>query len=165
MRELTFELEPEKIYSLLGESGSGKTTALRLMNGLIKADSGNIILFGENINDLDLIQQRRRMGYVIQGSGLFPHLSIKNNMRLVAKLCGWSEQQVIKRSRELLDLVSLEPDQYLNRKPEQLSGGQRQRIGIVRALFLKPKLLLMDEPFGALDPITRQIVQVAQLFI
>mgnify|MGYP003950457521 CR=1 FL=1 len=159
LKDLCFELEPEKIYSLLGESGSGKTTALRLMNRLLAAESGNIKIFGKPIDNIDPVSLRRKMGYAIQGSGLFPHMTIKENISLVAKQSGWSKNKINQRADELMEMVNLPPKQYLHLKPRQISGGQKQRVGFVRALFLKPKLVLMDEPFSALDPITREEVQ------
>lgn len=159
LKNLSFHLEENKIYCLLGESGSGKTTALRLINRLTQPDSGEIQVFGQNIEQFDPIQLRRKMGYSIQGSGLFPHMTIKQNISIIALKLGWTKSQIEHRAEELMALVNLSATQYLNLKPRQLSGGQQQRVGIVRSLFTKPKLLLMDEPFSALDPITRDNIQ------
>ena len=159
LSDLSFEISKGQIYCLIGESGSGKTTALRLMNGMIEATQGNIELDGEAIAEQDKVSLRRKMGYAIQGSGLFPHMSVLDNISLVAKKMGWSQERILERAKELLELVNLPPGQYLQRKPRQMSGGQQQRVGIIRALFMRPSLILMDEPFGALDPLTRDEVQ------
>lgn len=158
LKNLNFSLESGKIYSLLGESGSGKTTALRLINGLTQPSRGEVILNGKNIAHQDSVHLRRSMGYIIQGAGLFPHMNILENITLVARRQGWKGRDCRKRALELMNMVNL-PAPLLESKPHQVSGGQRQRVGIIRALFLNPKIMLMDEPFGALDPLTRDDIQ------
>lgn len=144
---------------LLGPSGSGKTTALMMVNRLAEPTGGDIRIGGRSIRDLDPIQLRRSIGYVIQQTGLFPHLSIAANIATVPKVLGWDRKRTKDRVAELLDLVGLPVGEYGSRYPTQLSGGQRQRVGIARALAADPPVMLMDEPFGALDPITREHVQ------
>jgi osmoprotectant transport system ATP-binding protein len=144
---------------LLGRSGSGKTTALRLVNRMLDAASGTILLDGADIQTLDPIPLRRRIGYVIQEGGLLPHWTVGQNAGLVPKLEAWSSDRTAARVAELLEQVSLPPATFANRYPHELSGGQRQRVGVARALANQSKLLLFDEPFGALDPITRHEMQ------
>ncbi len=144
---------------LLGRSGSGKTTALKCVNGLIFPTSGQVIVNGKPTTDWDLIQLRRSIGYVIQEAGLFPHYTVQQNVGLVPKLENWEPSRVTARTAELLRLVGLAPEEYQDRYPRQLSGGQRQRVGVARALAADPKLLLFDEPFGAVDPVTRLELQ------
>lgn len=143
---------------LLGLSGSGKTTTLKLINGLEKPNSGTVHFQGQNINDQSLLVLRRQMGYVIQKGGLFPHYNVYSNIAIVPRLLGWNDTQVDTRVRELLDQLNL-PHEFVSKYPEQLSGGQQQRVGLARALAGNPPVLLMDEPFGALDPITRKSVR------
>jgi osmoprotectant transport system ATP-binding protein len=143
---------------LLGRSGSGKTTSLKLVNRLLSPTSGEILVKGVSNEEGDVIRLRRSMGYVIQDVGLFPHLSVERNIGLVPKIEGWSEDRIRGRVRELLQTVGL-PADIASRYPHQLSGGQRQRVGVARALGADPEILLMDEPFGALDPITRDELQ------
>jgi len=140
---------------LIGTSGSGKTTCMKMINRLIEPTSGTILVGGEDVQSLDPIRLRRRIGYVIQKAGLLPHLTVAQNIGLLCRLENWPKAKTEKRVRELLDLVNLEPDQYLRRYPVELSGGQQQRVGVARSLALDPSFILMDEPFGALDPITR----------
>ena len=140
---------------LIGTSGSGKTTALKLINRLIEPTHGRIALEGKDIRDLDPISLRRGIGYVIQRSGLFPHMSVAANIGLLCRLEGWPHKRIGARVDELLELVNLAPKTFARRKPRALSGGQQQRVGVARALALDPDVVLMDEPFGALDPITR----------
>ena len=142
---------------LLGRSGSGKTTTLKLVNRLLEPSSGEILVNGVS-NDVDIIHLRRGMGYVIQDVGLFPHLNVERNIGLVPKIEGWSAERIRARVQEMLQLVGLAPD-IASRYPHQLSGGQRQRVGVARALAANPAILLMDEPFGALDPLTRDELQ------
>jgi osmoprotectant transport system ATP-binding protein len=145
-----------KVLVLLGRSGSGKTTALKTVNGLVKPDAGLVLTLGEEIGRTDDIALRRRIGYVIQETGLFPHLSIAENVGLVPDLLGWPRERIAERTREVLEIVGLDPVVFGPRTPAQLSGGERQRAGLARALCADPPLLLMDEPFGALDVLTRR---------
>ena len=144
---------------ILGESGSGKTTTLKLINKLIEPSAGQILLNGVDIMGTDSIALRRRIGYVFQGIGLFPHMNVADNVAIVPRLLGWREKDVQQRLEELLELVGLPYAEYAMRVPQALSGGQQQRIGVARALAARPELLLMDEPFAALDPITRARLQ------
>src|SRR5215831_4093459 len=157
---VTFEVKEGKTCMLVGTSGSGKTTLLRMVNRLIEPTSGEILIDGKNILHENPILLRRRIGYVIQQVGLFPHMNIAENIRVTAEIAGgWSKERLAKRVDELLELVGLPPDQYRKRFPRQLSGGQQQRVGLARALATDPGVLLMDEPFGALDAITRERMQ------
>jgi len=157
---VTFDVPEGSTCMLVGTSGSGKTTLLRMVNRLIEPTSGEIIIDGKNVLQEDPIQLRRRIGYVIQQVGLFPHMNIAENVRVTAEIAGgWSKQRLAERVDELLDLVGLPPAEYRARFPRQLSGGQQQRVGLARALATDPAILLMDEPFGALDAITRARMQ------
>src|SRR5579872_3605048 len=156
---VTFEVTEGKTCMLVGTSGSGKTTLLRMVNRLIEPTSGRILLDGQNILQENVIALRRRIGYVIQQVGLFPHMNIAENIRITAEIAGWSKQRMSERVDELLNLVELDPAIYRKRFPRQLSGGQQQRVGLARALAADPDILLMDEPFGALDAITRERLQ------
>lgn len=144
---------------LLGTSGSGKTTALKTINALVRPDSGRVTVLGRDVAEWDPIALRRSIGWVIQEVGLLPHLTVGENVALVPRLLGWTEERRAARARELLALLGLDPDRFARLAPRQLSGGERQRVGIARALAADPALLLMDEPFGALDPLTRRRVQ------
>jgi osmoprotectant transport system ATP-binding protein len=157
--KLSLCVEPGRTLVLLGRSGSGKTTALKMLNGLLFPSSGGVFVEDRATTDWDLIELRRSIGYVIQEVGLFPHFTIGENVGLVPRLKGWPPERVTVRVAELLHQVGLEPAQFLQRYPRQLSGGQRQRVGVARALAAEPKLLLFDEPFGALDPVTRVELQ------
>ena len=156
---LSFEVAQGEALVLLGSSGSGKTTALRLINRLLEATSGNISIEGRNIRDIDPIELRRRIGYVIQEFGLLPHWTVRENVGLVTRLLGWPEEKRRRRADELLEQVGLGQQGVGDRRPQMLSGGQRQRVGVARALAGEPTLLLFDEPFGALDPVTRHDMQ------
>jgi osmoprotectant transport system ATP-binding protein len=145
--------------ALIGPSGCGKTTTMRMINRLIDPTDGKIIVNGEDVTKVDPVELRRHIGYVIQQVGLFPHMTIAQNIAAVPKLLGWTEAKIKNRTEELLDLVGLDPSEMLKRYPRQLSGGQRQRIGVARALAADPPVLLMDEPFGAIDPIARTRLQ------
>ena len=145
--------------ALVGPSGCGKTTALRLVNRLLEADAGSVRVFGRDVREEDPVGLRRRIGYVIQEGGLFPHWSVANNIEVVPRLLGWTPQRRRARSEELLAMVNLPYGEFAARSPRELSGGQRQRVGVARALAGDPSLVLMDEPFGALDPIARRALQ------
>jgi osmoprotectant transport system ATP-binding protein len=156
---LTMRIEAGEICALVGPSGSGKTTAMRMVNRLIEPTSGTIRIGGVDTRSLDVESLRRSIGYVIQQVGLFPHRTVIDNVGTVPRLLGWDESRITQRSRELLDLVGLDPSQFGDRFPSQLSGGQRQRVGVARALAADPPVMLMDEPFGAIDPLVREQIQ------
>jgi osmoprotectant transport system ATP-binding protein len=147
------------ICALVGSSGSGKSTTLRLINRLIALDEGRILIGGEDVRGLDPVALRRRVGYVIQSVGLFPHWTVARNVETVPRLLGWDAPRIARRVDALLDLAGLDPSLYRQRYPHELSGGQQQRVGVARALAADPEVLLMDEPFGALDPVTRTSLQ------
>jgi osmoprotectant transport system ATP-binding protein len=157
--KLSFRVEPGETVVLLGRSGSGKTTALKLVNGLLFPSSGEVLVDGRPTTACNVIALRRSIGYVIQEVGLFPHFSIGENVGLVPRLEGWAPERIAARTRELLEQVGLDPGKFADRRPRELSGGQRQRVGVARALAANPRLLLFDEPFGALDPVTRRELQ------
>jgi osmoprotectant transport system ATP-binding protein len=156
---LSLSVEEGRVLVLLGTSGSGKTTALKMLNRLVEPDAGEIVVLGRRLASWDPIELRRRTGYVIQEAGLLPHFTVERNVGLVPELLGWPEERRVARARELLALVGLAPDRFAPLRPAELSGGERQRVGIARALAADPPLLLMDEPFGALDPLTRRRLQ------
>ncbi|WP_027524445.1 ABC transporter ATP-binding protein [Bradyrhizobium sp. Ec3.3] len=152
---VSLDVAEGEFLAIVGGSGSGKTTLLRLTNRLIEADRGTITVEGEDISHVDPVALRRRIGYVFQSGGLFPHLSVTDNIGITPKLLGIPEKEIAARVDELLDLVRLDRTQHRDRLPQDLSGGQRQRVGVARALAARPRIVLMDEPFGALDPLTR----------
>jgi osmoprotectant transport system ATP-binding protein len=153
--DVSLEVAQGELLAIVGGSGSGKTTLLRLANRLIDADSGSITVEGADVRAVDPVALRRRIGYVFQSGGLFPHLSVADNIGITPKLLGQPAAEISARVDELLDLVRLDRAQYRDRFPHELSGGQRQRVSVARALAARPKIVLMDEPFGALDPLTR----------
>src|SRR5437870_3564631 len=157
--QLNLDVSSSETMVLLGESGCGKTTTLRLANRLLTPTSGQVLVEGKPTTEWDVIRLRRRIGYVIQEAGLFPHFTVEQNVALVPNLDGWDDTRVRERVRELLSLVGLDSERFADRYPRELSGGQRQRVGVARALAADPPLLLMDEPFGALDPLTRASLQ------
>jgi osmoprotectant transport system ATP-binding protein len=159
VEKLSFEVPPGEICVLIGPSGCGKTTALKMVNRLISITDGDITIDGQSVRDLELTQLRRGIGYVFQQIGLFPHLTIENNIGAVPRLLGWSKTRIRERAGELLELVGLDPEDNLKRYPGEFSGGQQQRIGVARAMAADPPIMLMDEPFGAIDPIARERLQ------
>lgn len=157
--DLSMEVEEGETLVLLGTSGSGKTTTMKMVNRLIEPTCGRILIDGTDIMNQDLIGLRRKIGYAIQHIGLFPHMTVAENIAVVPKLLKWPTTQIYRRVNVLLAMVGLKPDDFRDRYPAQLSGGQRQRVGVARALAADPPIVLMDEPFGALDPITREQLQ------
>jgi len=156
---LTLAVPEGAVCVLIGPSGCGKTTTMRIINRMIEPDAGTVVVNGRNVMDVDPVTLRRHIGYVIQQIGLFPHWSIADNVATVPKLLGWDERRIAARVDELLALVGMDPAIYRSRFPRELSGGQKQRIGVARALAADPPVMLMDEPFGAIDPITRTHLQ------
>jgi osmoprotectant transport system ATP-binding protein len=156
---VSFTVREGESFALIGRSGSGKTTILKLINRLFDPSHGDVLVDGKSTRQWDPIRLRRRIGYVLQDIGLFPHLSIAANIGIVPTLEGWEPSRLDTRVKDVLHMVGLEPGDFINRYPHELSGGQRQRVGVARALAADPPLLLMDEPFGALDPITRAELQ------
>ncbi len=156
---LSLQVEEGTTTALLGRSGSGKTTLLRMVNRMHELTSGDILIEGRSLREQDPVQLRRSIGYVIQETGLFPHLSVQRNVTIVPELQGKARKELSGRADELLQMVGLDPSQFAKRMPHELSGGQRQRVGLARALAAEQKVLLMDEPFGALDPLTRAEMQ------
>ena len=155
----TASIEAGEVVALVGRSGAGKTTMLKLVNRLAVPDAGRVVVDGRDTREWDPIRLRRAIGYVIQDVGLFPHMTVADNVAVVPTLERWPVDRVEARVHELLDLVGLDPSTHAGRWPDQLSGGQRQRVGVARALAADPRVLLMDEPFGALDPVTRSELQ------
>jgi osmoprotectant transport system ATP-binding protein len=156
---ISLAVEEGSTTAILGRSGSGKTTLLRTVNRMVVPASGDVLVFGENVSDANVVALRRGMGYVIQETGLFPHFTVERNVGLVLEVMNLPRDERLRRSHDLLAVVGLEPENFARRYPHQLSGGQRQRVGLARALAADPKILLMDEPFGALDPLTRAEMQ------
>jgi osmoprotectant transport system ATP-binding protein len=156
---LSFDLAEGQTLVLLGRSGAGKTTALKMVNALVMPSSGQVTVEGRSTADWDPIELRRRSGYAIQETGLFPHFTVAQNVSIVPRLMGWTPDRIESRVKELLERVGLAPGEYSGRYPRELSGGQRQRVGVARALAADPPVLLFDEPFGALDPVTRHEVR------
>ncbi len=157
--DVSLEVGEGELYVLIGPSGSGKTTTMRMINRLETPTSGRITIDGRDVRSLDVVELRRSIGYVIQQGGLLPHFTVGDNVAMVPRLLGWKRQRRRERAHELLALVGLPPEQFADRYPRQLSGGQQQRVGVARALAADPPIVLMDEPFGAVDPITRKQLQ------
>ncbi len=159
IKDLSLNVLGGETLVLLGSSGCGKTTILKMINRIIEPSSGTILIEGKNILEQDPIEVRRSIGYVIQEIGLFPHMNIEDNVSVVLKLKDWPKEERTRRANEVLALVGLDPEQFRHRYPDELSGGQQQRVGVARALAANPSLLLMDEPFSAVDAVTREILQ------
>ncbi|MGG1575405.1 ABC transporter ATP-binding protein [Fictibacillus sp. NRS-1165] len=159
LKNINLEIKEGELVALIGPSGSGKTTTMKMINRLIEPSRGEILINGESISEKDPVQLRRNIGYVIQQIGLLPHMSIGDNISLVPRLKGWKKEQYENKVDELLELVGLDPETFRDRFPSELSGGQQQRVGVVRALAAEPPIILMDEPFSALDPISREQLQ------
>ncbi|HBJ2609028.1 betaine/proline/choline family ABC transporter ATP-binding protein [Clostridium botulinum] len=159
IENFNLEIEKGNLVVLIGSSGSGKTTLLKMINRLIESTAGEILVNGKNIKEMDPIKLRRSIGYVIQQTGLFPHLTVKENIEMIPKLMGKSKEEIDNKTNELLNMVGLDPEKYMDRYPVELSGGQQQRVGVARAFATDAEIILMDEPFSALDPITRAELQ------
>lgn len=159
LKGISFEIQKGHLVTLIGASGCGKTTTLKMINRIIKPTSGSILINGVSIEKQDIIKLRRQMGYVIQQTGLFPHMTIKENIEIIPKVEGINKSAIETRTYELMEMVGLPPSEYLHRYPTELSGGQQQRVGVARAFAMDPEIILMDEPFSALDPITRSGLQ------
>ena len=157
--DLSFTVQEGEFVTILGSSGSGKTTLLKMINGLLTPSAGKILIGGKKLADQDLVDLRRHIGYVVQQIGLFPHMTIAQNIGVVPKMLNWPHEKIVSRVTELLKLVQLDPESFADRYPSQLSGGQQQRVGVARALATNPPYVLFDEPFGALDALTRLELQ------
>lgn len=156
---LSLEIKTGEICAFVGESGCGKSTTLRMINRLIPFDSGSIKIDNKDINEYNPVELRRSIGYVVQSTGLFPHMNVRENISVVPRLLGWKEDDILPRVKELISLVGLDVKSYINKYPSELSGGEAQRIGVARALAANPDIILMDEPFGAVDPLNRNNLQ------
>src|SRR5690625_5266231 len=159
LNEINLTIEEGEFVTIVGTSGCGKTTLIKHINRLVEADSGEIEIFGQDIYSLEVTELRKKIGYVIQQIGLFPHMTIAKNIATVPRMLGWDDERIEKRVKELMNLVNLDAEELLDRYPSQLSGGQQQRIGLARALAADPQVMLLDEPFGAVDAINRNILQ------
>ena len=156
---ISLEVPDGELCVLLGPSGCGKTTVLKMINRIVPATSGTVYIDGKDTSDVDTVTLRRNLGYVIQQIGLFPNMTVEENISVVPRLLGWDQSKRKQRAADLLDMMALDPSEFLQRYPKELSGGQQQRIGVARALAADPPVLLMDEPFGAIDPINRKSIQ------
>lgn len=165
VRELSVEIHDGETLVMLGSSGCGKTTTLKMINRLLEPTSGTVEVDGEDISQRDPVRWRRSVGYVFQGIGLFPHMTVEENVAIILRLLGWPTVKKRRRVSELLELVGIDPEEFSRRLPDQLSGGQQQRVGVARALAADPEYLLMDEPFGALDALTRDTLQQELLWL